>query len=349
VEILLVRHGARNERARGAEREGLSDHGHHQASTLAEALSRRKVRPTWYLTSRHQHARDTARILRDRLSDANTPLLELDALTPRRGSEALDRLVPEAESRHVDLADSDSVCIVGHEGRLSNLATELTGSRIRQLDHGEALLVAAPNLIALLQGHGKVHSRYPVLDHHEDRLREKVQSKMTVATFLAGFVFSALSAVLLLEARPWPLPRLVAVVALTGSLCLFIASVYVYDQLSTPVGFWTDARTPWGLRWLSEWHERRREDQWHRISQDPKKGPTGADEDAAPWRLDGPIYRYMVATARWVFNPAVALALVGFLALLWGTGDRRIIALSLLAIVSATGYAAWKRPALGAD
>ena len=42
---------------------------------------------------------------------------------------------------------------------------------------------------ALLKGCGKIDLRFPVVDHQEAELRPKVQSKMTVATFLAGFVF----------------------------------------------------------------------------------------------------------------------------------------------------------------
>ena len=48
---------------------------------------------------------------------------------------------------------------------------------------------------------------YPTVDYHEEALRAKVNSKMTVATFLAGFVFTALSALLLLDKHEWPWHR----------------------------------------------------------------------------------------------------------------------------------------------
>lgn len=67
---------------------------------------------------------------------------------------------------------------------------------------------------------------------------------MTVSSLLAGFVLTALSAVLVVGQRPWPWDRVAAVIALSTSLLLFLASVYIYDQLSTPSGFWTDAAPP---------------------------------------------------------------------------------------------------------
>jgi hypothetical protein len=65
-------------------------------------------------------------------------------------------------------------------------------------------------------------------------------------------------------------------------------------------------------------------------------------------RCESP-YRIMVATARWVYHPAVVLALIGLVALLWGTEDRWILVLGSLGIVAAAAYAAWRRPEFGAD
>ena len=67
---------------------------------------------------------------------------------------------------------------------------------------------------------------------------------MTVATLLGGFVFAALITVLV-DSRPsWEWHRIVAALLLTSSLALFVASVYLFDQLSMPEGFWTDADRP---------------------------------------------------------------------------------------------------------
>lgn len=64
---------------------------------------------------------------------------------------------------------------------------------------------------------------------------------------------------------------------------------------------------------------------------------------------DGPVYWDMVATSRLVFTPAVALAFAGFLALLIGTNDTWIWAGGLVGMSIAAGYAALRRPDLGAD
>ena len=123
---------------------------------------------------------------------------------------------------------------------MSDLVVELTGSRARQIPHGGAVCVHGESLQALLCGRGSILFRYPTVDHQEEQLRSKVNSKMTVATFLAGFVFTALSALLLLQGADWTWHRVVAAAALTAALVLFVSAVYIYDQLSTPPGFWTD-------------------------------------------------------------------------------------------------------------
>ena len=170
---------------------------------------------------------------------------------------------------------------------------------------------------------------------------------MTVATFLAGFVFTALSAVLLLNPNDWSWHRVVAAIALTGSLCLLVSSVYMFDQLGTPVGFWTDNRPPAFWRWLAARRERTAEERWEQ--QFREKGATEADEENAPWRLDGPVYRYMLQITRQVFNPAVFLGLIGFLALIVGTASAWVMVGGSLVLVTAIVYAVGKRPNLGAD
>ena len=64
---------------------------------------------------------------------------------------------------------------------------------------------------------------------------------------------------------------------------------------------------------------------------------------------DGSLYVDMVATSRWVFLPAVVIALIGFVTLLLGTDDKYIWVLSLIGLALALGYASIHRPDLGAD
>jgi hypothetical protein len=179
---------------------------------------------------------------------------------------------------------------------------------------------------------------------------------MTVATFLAGFVFTALSAVLVLTPETWAAHRVVAITALTAALALFVSAVYIYDQLSTPAGFWTDAEQPkpWWRR-LYERRERRLEEHWADLMRDAAGdyNHRARIADDAPifhkTATDGPMYWLMVKTSRWVFTPAVVLALGGFVALLVGTEDARIWIGGVVALAVGGTYAAFHRPDLGAD
>jgi phosphohistidine phosphatase SixA len=352
MEIVLVRHGVRNARHDNGR---MSDHGRYQIKTLACALELRGTLPDLLLTSRKDHAQEAATLLSERLTRA-TPLVVLDALTPGCGPGGIDEVVRQARAAGVALESSACLLIVGHEGRLSDLVTELTGGRSHPLSHGGAVCVRGASLRDLVAGRGSVYYRYPTVDHQEEPLRAKVNSKMTVATFLAGFVFTALSAVLLLDRTEWPWHRVTAATTLTASLALFVASVYIYDQLGTPSGFWTDADRPRAFwRRLYQRREARLEDLWTRLTEDAEGDDQDkrrqADDHPAIYRRrhDGAVYWLMVRTSRFVFTPAVVLALIGFVALLVGTGDWRIWTGGLAGLLAAGGYASLHRPDLGAD
>jgi hypothetical protein len=288
------------------------------------------------------HAQETALVLAKLLGVQQEPVM-LSALTPGAGPGGVDELLRQIKRAGVHPEGFACILVVGHEGRLSDLATELTGIRSRPIPHGGAVSVFAVGLSDLAAGRAETRYRYPTADHQEDALRAKVNSKMTVATFLAGFVFTALSTVLIVDRTQWPWHRVVAAIALTASLALFIAAVYIYDQLSTPSGFWTDAdrpRAPW--RRLYEWQLSRMEQRWANAMQD-------ADGDQEGKGRQRGMYWLMVATSRRVFTPAVGLALAGFVALLVGTGDWRIWVGGLVGLALAGGYAALHRPNLGAD
>jgi len=340
VEVILVRHGARTE-----DDVDLNRHGQHQVAMLARALANRDCTIDCVLTSHSSHARQTADLLCAELGIA-AATYELDGLTPHHGPGDIDTLVGQATAADPDLRHRQGVLIVGHEGRLSDLATELTAARTRPLGHGEAVCVRGACLAALVAGGGKVQYRYPTYDHQDGPLQSKVQSKMTVSTFLAGFVFTALSGLLLLSPKHWAVEQVVAVVALAGSLMLYVACVYIYDQLGMPSGFWTDSG-PGRWRRLTERFERRRERRWHAI--EAACGSELADEDLRPWLQDGPRYHLMISTSRWLFTPATVAALVGFLAMLKGTQDLRILIGAGIGLVLAGGVALARRPALGAD
>jgi phosphohistidine phosphatase SixA len=353
MDIVLIRHGARDAGADGGK---LNDHGKHQIITLADALELRGTRPDLVLTSNSRHSREAATLLSERLAAPGIVLVCLDALTPGAGPGGVDELVRQARAAGAPLQTSACLFVVGHEGRLSDLVIDLTGLRSRPIRHGGAVCIRGAGLRELAAGRGKIHHQYPTVDHQEEPLRAKINSKMTVATFLAGFVFTALSTVLLLDQSQWPWHRVVAATTLTASLALFVASVYIYDQLGTPSGFWTDADRPRAFwRRLYERREARLEARWARLKERAKgtedERGRQADEDPEIYRMchDGPAYWLMVHTSRFVFTPAVALALAGFVALLVGTGDWRIWAGGLTGLLVAGAYAAGHRPDLGAD
>ncbi|WP_328524061.1 hypothetical protein [Kribbella sp. NBC_00359] len=256
-------------------------------------------------------------------------------------------LVEQARAVVPDLWQHSGILLVGHEGRLSDLVAELTGSRIRPLGHGEVVCIQADSPADCIGGKARLHFRYPAFDHQEDPLRSKVQSKMTVSTFLAGFVFTALSGLLLLAPGRWTLEQVIAVIALASSLALFVACVYIYDQLGMPAGFWTDAARPRLWARFFERTERRREERWHAIA--TVDSVEAADEDLRPWLQDGARYHLMLRTSRLLFTPATWLALVGFLALIKGTGDLRVVVGAAIGMLIAGGFALYRRPHLGAD
>jgi hypothetical protein len=211
---------------------------------------------------------------------------------------------------------------------------------------------------------------------------------MTVATFLAGFVFAALVEIVLGDDfPPW---RQVATVVLTLALGLFVVAVYVYDELSMPEGFWLTGNLSAPRRWLSHRRERRANERWQMIAQgDVDRGslvaPTGfvarlrgssedarerltalendlnwlpteeqcnralADEDAAQARQDGPLYIYMVRTWTWIFTPAVLLALAGFGIVIFARGTLVTGLAFVVAVALALVWLVWQRPPSATD
>lgn len=325
MRIILMRHGTKD-RSSGARDEHmpLSEEGKKETEQRANLLLKLGLRPDLYFTSHFQHAEDTAKLLADQLGDgAAENIKKLCALTPHSRTETFEEIIEEARSVQTDLSTAKLVVFVGHEPRLSQLVTRLTSSRTRPFGRAELVSIAADSFAQLLSGHGKIEFRYPVVNHGEGELRGKIQSKTTVSTFLAGFTATALVE-LLRKDPPFSMADEVAVVSLTGSLALFIAAVYMYDRLSMPEGFWVEEDRP--------------------ISR-IRRGKTFEEN----LRANGPLYALMIWTWNYVFTPAVALGLAGFVAMLISTGDSGLWGGAFLALVGAGMWYLLFRPRLGTD
>jgi hypothetical protein len=114
--------------------------------------------------------------------------------------------------------------------------------RTRLRNRGDVVAVYANSWSDLLAGTGRLKFRLPVADYQEEALRSKTQSKMTMATFLAGFAGAALIE-LLLAGMASPLHQFAAFL-ITVTLAPFIATDYIYDRLSMLKGFWVNDDRP---------------------------------------------------------------------------------------------------------
>lgn len=340
VRVVFIRHGDKQRLEQTDERDWpLSENGTVRVRGVAETLSRVDLLPHIYLTSRWEHARQTAEILAtERGPEHLSRVVRVGALTPKTEEEkfSITGLLEEASNEGIDLEESQIVALVGHEPRLSMLITQMTAKRVRPLDRLEAVVIKGEGLGDLMRGKGTVECRIPVRDYQEEQLGPKIRSKMTVATFLAGFTFNALIGILrdkdfpLMELKAFDMQSLfavlpaVAAIFLTAALALFIASVYMLDSMTMPEGFWIGQPRPsFRMAWPQSFREN--------------------------LNKNGPLYAYMKRTWECVFTPAVLLALVGFGAILVRTKLTAVIISCFIIVAGAFVYYGMARPKLGTD
>lgn len=301
------------------------------------------------MVSQYRHSRETGVRLCEELgidSGADSDFAIYPTLTPNSEEFAPQSLLdpyPELVERK-----SAKLLLVGHEPRLRQLVTAFTGERIEPLERLDMLAITAATSADLLLGGGNISWRYPVRNLMEAELRQKISSKMTVATFLAGFTFTALGMVftLLLPGAidagadsnlthyleftvtgAWcAYVRAVAFLLLTAALGCFVSAVYVYDCLSMPQGLWdSEGKETW---WFS------------RISSstaflDNKK-------------RNGYVYAHMVMAWSRLFTPAVWLAAFGF-GLIVGTLSLPLAGAYVLVLASVVMWSRANGPVIGVD
>jgi hypothetical protein len=236
--------------------------------------------------------------------------------------------------------------LVGHDPRLRQLITQFTGARLEPLDYLDMVCIVAGSANDLRLGRAKVDWRYPVRNTSEADLRQKVTSKMTVATFLAGFTFTSLGVALgdlNVTASPagMPLPvtsfdyvfpaewnqfiKVAALLLLSLSIGLFVGAVYVYDQLAMPPGLWdAEGKDSLWFRWF----------QTSKLKDNINK--------------NGYLYANMIMAWSRLFTPAVGLAAVGF-GLLITTRSVLLAGLYLLALALAGIWYGLNKPKVGLD
>ncbi len=341
LNVLIIRHGERTQTGKD-EKTSLTEEGRKEVNHRGSLLRRLGLFPQVYLTSHYQHAKDSTSLLVEKVSGTpGPPVLTLCSLTPHSPTSSFEDIYDEAQAMQADLEHKEVIALVGHEPRLSHLVVRMTSKRHRPLAKVEIVCVEADDWNTFFKGAGEVKFRIPFADYQEEQLRAKIRSKTTVSTFVAGFTFTALLNVLLKD-KPdlFPLcahlfssadPKTcisvisgIAIVSLTGALILFVASVYMYDCLSIPEGFWSDQEQFHGKIWRGKAFE----------------------EDV---RKNGILYALMVWAWKWVFTPAVCLALLGFISILVGTGSAWITLLSIAALVVGFCYYQRYRPRLGID
>lgn len=324
MRIILIRHGTR---ARGPgisdDNAPLTEQGRGEAICLELALTGLGVNPEAYLTSAKAHARQTAEILAGQGAGTPAPpVVSLEALTQIRPPGNIEEIDAEARRLGVQMDTLGEVVIVGHEPYLSQLTARLTGARSRPFARAELVCTVADSFRDFLQGEGQIAFRYPVADYQEEQLRPKIQSKLTVSTFLAGFTSTILFSLLSSETSLSQLQAF-AVVLMTISLGLFIAAVYCFDSLSMPEGFWAYDDRGKALRFSKNFEETR--------------------------HYHGELYAHMIWIWSWVFTPAVGCGLAGFVALLINMGNASLAIAGLTAIAITIGYYQLIRPRLGVD
>ena len=341
MQLLLIRHGSRKH---GAEdhRTPLSDGGKAEIRNLAKALDELGVAPSSYVTSTKDHSYETAELLCVNISGSAAARIDkIPQLDTTRPPLEVLNAVKEAGA----LDKGGVIAMVGHEPSLGQLLMALTSVRHRPLDHGSAVCLSAATTQDLLKGKGEVDFRWPVVDYQERELREKIRSKVGVATFLAGFTFAALTTVL---SRSASLSQydVVATIALTISLALFIACIYIYDSLGMPEGYWLYGGQSRVHKLIVRILGPRAGG--HALLWRTRNERKGEARDAT-LRRHGPLYVYMVSTWTILFTPAVLFGLVGFVALLLSAHRILIDVGAGLGILLVTVLYLAARPDLGYD
>lgn len=144
MKLVFVRHGQKaNDDTLDDAKLPLDPTAIKQARHLSRALATRELTPRFIVSSLYQHALDTAKLLSGPRTRLVIPVTALTPHTPDP-SFTMSTIITEAMEADVDLLqDCDVLMLVGHETRLSQLATRFlaTSAKLEQLLPLEALIV----------------------------------------------------------------------------------------------------------------------------------------------------------------------------------------------------------------
>ena len=144
MKLVFVRHGQKvHDNTLDDAKLPLDPAATEQARNLASALAARGLTPRIIVSSQYRHALDTAELLRGARTRRVIPVTALTPHTPEPAF-TMSTIITEAMEAGVDLLrDCDVLMLVGHETRLSQLATRLlaTSTKLEQLSALEALVV----------------------------------------------------------------------------------------------------------------------------------------------------------------------------------------------------------------
>jgi hypothetical protein len=180
---------------------------------------------------------------------------------------------------------------VGHHPQVAKLLCSVTGQKCRRIGFGEAIVVSGTSE-DMRKGRSSVEGTFGTKETSE-LLRKKIELKMTVCTFLAGFTIPVL--VELLKGPPnemLQLWRITATLAFTSSLACFVAGIFAFDLLLMPNAYWGP------------------------IDEDMKPEKRSRSDFALNYRLNGPLHANMIRIWKWFFTGGLLFALVGLTGLL---------------------------------
>ena len=322
MKLILIRHAERCHDVNEVEAP-LTDNGRQKASETSAALRDANVTPTIVLSSPQRPSQETARLIFPQAKRSAARLLD-----PRIENPQWSELSAELKDPDVQICD---VAIVGHHPAIANLLRSVTGHKnLRRLGFGEAIVVEGSE--ADMQGGRGNVVKVIGADDASELLRKKIELKMTVCTFLAGFTIPVL--VELLKDPPTELLKVLSAVAFACSLALLVAAIFIFDLLLMPNNFWGP------------------------INADMKPKPSRR-QFSLDFRLNGALYAYMVRTWSWFFVGAMIFVFAGVLLLVVNGFtemklDRRAAMIGLLtgiviAVVGAAILHRILRPRLGIE